>query len=111
MTTLDGFATVACATKRSPAFSGSKRGSPAAYLTGLYCTPLDPLDPNIRFQPGLRLPIETLQTFLDGNPDIEANDLLTVGGVDYLVQSVAEWTWDEGGTSDTVLQLIVEQVK
>jgi hypothetical protein len=57
-------ATVSASTKRSPAIASGKRGTPATLLTGLSCTPLDPVDPEISRRLGLDTPHELLQTFL-----------------------------------------------
>lgn len=61
-------ATLSASTKRAPTISGGKRGEPAANLTGLSCTPLDPVDPELRDTLHLETPHELLQTFLsDGD--------------------------------------------
>lgn len=57
-------ATVTASTKRSPAVVGGKRGAPALNLTGLKCTPLDPVDAETRQRLGLDTPHELKQTFL-----------------------------------------------
>lgn len=57
---------VTASTKRAPAISSGKRGTPAVNLTGLACTPLDPVDAEIRQRLGTDTPHELLQTFVDG---------------------------------------------
>lgn len=57
-------ATVTASTKRPPAVVSGKRGTPTTLLTGLKCTPLDPVDPEVRQRLGLNTPHELLQTFL-----------------------------------------------
>lgn len=59
-------ATVTASTKRSPAISGGKRGTPTTNLTELSCTPLDPVDAEVRQRLGLDTPHELLQTFIAG---------------------------------------------
>lgn len=55
-------------TKRPPAISGGKRSAPATNLTGLKCTPLDPVSAEIQRRVALDAPIELLQTFVtDGD--------------------------------------------
>ncbi len=55
-------ANVTASTKRT------KKGEPTTLLTGLKCTPLDPVDPELRRRLALETPHELLQTFLaDGN--------------------------------------------
>lgn len=58
-------ATVSASTKRSPAVVSGKRGTPATNLTNLYCTPLDPVDPETARRLVLDTPHELKQTFLD----------------------------------------------
>lgn len=57
-------ANLKCSTKRVPAISGGKRGAPAAKLTGLKCTPLDPYAPDLQEREALKTPHEILQTFV-----------------------------------------------
>ena len=51
-------------TKRPPALSDGKRGAAATKLTGLRCTPLDPVSAEIRKRVALDTPMELLQTFI-----------------------------------------------
>jgi hypothetical protein len=88
---------------------GKRAAGGAEYLTGLKCTPLMPLDPELR----QRLAIETnfilLQTFVQGDNDIVANkDLLNVGGVSYPIRAVEDW--DHRATSQDYQLLVVEQI-
>lgn len=55
-------------TKRQPAISAGKRGAPVTLLTGVRCTPLDPIPvtPEIRERLDLQTPHESLETFVDG---------------------------------------------
>lgn len=59
-------ATVTASTKRSPAIASGKRGAPTQNLTGLSCTPLDPVTAEITERMALNTPKERLQTFVDG---------------------------------------------
>lgn len=55
-------------TKRPPALSSGKRGVAATNLTGLTCTPLDPVAPEVRQRLALNTPHELLETFVsDGS--------------------------------------------
>lgn len=103
----DTMATVTCSTKRLPAYSGSKRGDPVANLTGLKCTPLDPLDAELRNLPVLTSPYEALQTFIRRDPDIQEGDRLVVGSAEYTIRAVEDWTWG----NDVFLRLILEELK
>lgn len=100
------FLTVTASTKRQPAISSGKRGAPVTQVASLRCTPLDPVDPELRQRLALDTPHELLQTFTQ-ETDIVQGDLLTVAGVDYPVRSCAEWTWR--GT--TFRHLVVEDLK
>ncbi len=53
-------------TKRAPALTGGKRGPLATVLTGLRCTPLDPVDPEVRERLALAGPHTVLETFVAG---------------------------------------------
>lgn len=61
-------ATKTASTKRSPAISGGKVGTPVTQEANITCTPLDPVDPEIRQRLALDTPHEVLQTFVpDGS--------------------------------------------
>jgi len=107
MSAFTTMATVACSTKRAPDFEGHKRGVASEKLTGLYCTPLDPLDADTQYTAQLGNPFEAKQCFIAGNPDIEEGDILVVSSTDYAIRSVAEWTWG----SDVYVHLIIEEAK
>jgi hypothetical protein len=105
----DHFATVTASTKRPPAIAGGKRGTPAANLTSLKCTPLDPVDSEIRERFGLNAPMELLQTFVEGGLDIKEGDLLVVSSVEYPIRAVGDWHWPPDTAN--YLHLILEQLK
>lgn len=100
------FLTVTAATKRAPVLASGKRGAPAVQVASLKCTPLDPVDPELRQRLALDTPHEVLQTFTQ-ETNIFEGDLLTVAGVDYPIRSCAEWTWQ--GT--TFRHLVLENLK
>lgn len=102
-------ATVTCGTERSPSVASGKRGVPVTNLSGLKCLPLDPLDASIRTRLELDTPHETLQTMIEGGPDIAEGDVLVVGSDEYDIVSVADWNWRPAET-DTLL-LILEELK
>lgn len=58
--------TVTASTKRSPAPVSGKRGTPTTNLTGIRCTPVDPVDPEVAQRLGLNTPHELLQVTADG---------------------------------------------
>jgi len=62
-------ATVSASTKRPPTMASGKRGGTAENLTGLTCTPLDPVTPELAQTAGLEAPYELRQTFLDDGTD------------------------------------------
>ena len=105
-------ATVAFTTKRPPALTSGKRGEPAAYLTSssLRCTPLDTAEQQrvralaVRLGLALDAPLDILQTFVDGTLDIKEGDVLIVGGVEYPIRSIDDWSW----RGDRYLALLVE---
>lgn len=110
MSSISKLATVTATTKRSPAIASGKRGAPAANLTGVSCTPLDPVDPELRERIALETPHELLQTFVVGSLDIDEGDLLVVSSVEYPIRAVAEWAADTSG-SGAYMHLILEDLK
>ena len=101
--------TVTASTKRPPAKSGGKRGAPAENVASLSCTPLDPVDSELRARLGLQASMELLQTFVQSGVDIVEGDLLVVGSTEYPVRAVGEWTWPLD-SADT-LHIIIEDLK
>ena len=102
-------ATVTASTKRPPAISGSKRGTPVANITSLVCFPLDPVDSEVRARMGTQGPMELLQTFTQGGLDIQEGDLLVVSSTEYIIRSVGNWTWPLD--SADYLHLVIEEIK
>jgi len=88
-----------------------KRGAKTVVdgLSGLKCTPLTPTDPEIRARLGLeRSPHEVLQVSIHGNYDIRDGDDISIGGKDYPIRGIADYTWSDGVQSK---RLIVEDLK
>lgn len=106
MSAFSRMATVSCSTKRPPALSGGKRGVPAENLTGLTCTPLDPVDPETAYRLEIETPHTLLQTFIQGDPDIKRGDVLVVSSTDYPIRAVSDWTWKD----DVFVHLILENL-
>jgi hypothetical protein len=100
------FLTVTASTKRAPAIAGGKRGAAVTQVVTLQCTPLDPVDPELRQRLALNTP-HTLRQAYTEMADIEQGDILVVAGVDYPIRSCAEWEWR--GTA--FLHLIIEDLK
>lgn len=107
MTSFAELATVSASTKRSPAASGVKVGAAAENLTGLSCTPLDPVDPELRQKLQLKTSFRLYETFIDGSHDIKLGDWLVVGDDEYPIRVVEDWTW----RGSAYLHLIVEEKK
>lgn len=106
---MPSFATLAtetASTKRPPAVSGGRRGTAATNIASLACTPLDPVDSEIRQRLVLDTPHEVLQTFVDGTLDIREGDIFTYSGQDYPVRACAEWKW----RGSAYLHLILEDL-
>ncbi len=99
-------ATVTVSVKRSQ-FSQGKRSTPTLYLTGVWCTPLDPIDSETRERLVLNTPHGLLQTFTAEDYDIRPGDLLVLTDVEYPVKYVARW--DAAPTP--FLQVIVEALQ
>lgn len=107
MSSFSRMATVTASTKRSPAQSDGKIGALATHVSSLSCTPLDPVNAEIRTRLGLNTPHEVLQTFVDSAVDIREGDYLVVSGEQYPVRSVGEWTW----RGSIYRHVIVEELK
>ena len=87
-------ASVTASTKRPPAAASGKIGAAATSISSLKCTPLDPVDAEMRQRlPQLAQYGELLQTFVQGGLDIREGDVLTVSSVDYPIRAVEDWHW------------------
>ncbi len=89
--------------------SGGKRKAPVTCVDSLSCTPLDPVDPELRGRLGLETAHELLQTFVQGGLDIQEGDILVVGETEYPIRAVADWQWPPDGVD--FLQLVLEDLK
>ena len=105
MSTFGLLASVTASTKRAPTISGGKRGAAATNLASLSCTPLDPIDPEIRQTLVLKTPNELLQCFVEGGLDIKEGDILVVGSTEYPIRAVGDWTWPMDATATRYLVL------
>lgn len=101
-------ATVTASTKRPPAMADGKRGAPVPYLTGLPCTPIDPVTSELQRQAVTEAPYVARQTFLQSGPDIRQGDLLVVGSTSYAIRAVEPWYWP--GDATNYLRLELEEV-
>ena len=100
-------ATETASTKRPPAISGNKRGVPVTQIASLSCTPLDPVQPDLKQRMGLNSPHELLQTFVEGTASIVEGDVLVYASKDYPIRAVGDWKW----RSTLYVHLIVEDIK
>ncbi len=102
-------ATLTIGTKRPAKVTAATglRGAPAAKLSGQKATPLSTVEPEIRRQLALDTPYVLLETYVEGNPDILAGDVLTVGAAEYPIKSISVIPF----RGDIRLRLIVEDQK
>lgn len=101
-------ATVTASTKRNPAVGADgKRGAPVTQIASLTCTPLDPVDPELKARMQLDTPHELLTTYVDGDLDIRQGDYLVVSSREYPIRSVADWEW----RGSVYLVLVLEDLK
>jgi hypothetical protein len=103
-------AVITASTKRSPAVSSGKRGTPTTQEAGFVCTPLDPIGPEVRQRLMLESPNVILETFVenaDGSLDIVVGDILVVGSTEYPIKACEDWEWR--GT--TYRHLFMEKLK
>ena len=100
------FLTVTASTKRAPTIASGKRGAATTKVASLKCTPLDPVDAEVRQRLALQTPHEALETFTQ-ETDILEGDILVVGTKEYPIRSCAEWVW----RGATFRHLVVEDMK
>jgi len=103
-------ASVSASTKRRPAASGGRVGSPTTNLSSLTCTPLDPVDAELRETiPGLAAASELLQCMVRNGLDIKEGDILVVGSSEYAIRAVEDLYW-RADAADSML-LVLEEHK
>ena len=101
-------ATVTASTKRRPAPSGGIIGAAETNISSLSCTPLDPVDPELRDMiPGLAGKGELLQAYIEGGLDIFEGDILVVDGSEYNIRAVGDWHWR--ADNENFVALILEE--
>lgn len=99
-------ATVTASTKRPPATSGGKVAAPATNIASLKCTPLDPVDTELRERFGLDISITVKQSFADGVLDIRSGDILVVNSVEYPIKALGEWEWRGSTYHHMILEVL-----
>lgn len=102
-------ASVTASTRRAPALVDGKRGEPTTNIVSLSCTPLDPVDPEVRQRLALDMPHELISCLVDGGPDIREGDILVVSGVEYPIRACADWYWSPDG--ENYVFLVLEDLK
>lgn len=106
----DRMATGLADTKRLPAMDANKlRGAPAAHLSGVVCTPLDPLTSDLIQTWGLDASHELLQTFINHGVDVKQGDIFTptngpYAGKELQVERAGEWEWKNSSFVHLALQ-------
>nr|ASV43905.1 hypothetical protein [Hot spring virus BHS1] len=80
--------------------------APTTILTGLACTPLDPVSAETQTRLKLDSPYELRQCSFQSGHDIRKGDLISLDGVDYPVRAVEDYDWRGG----TYLRVVVEKV-
>lgn len=109
-------ATVTASTKRAPAPSSDRIGSPVAHLASLSITPLQSIEPELALELNIRDPREAKKTHvfaISGSlPDVEEGDILVISSTEYTIRAVAEFNDDLGRFEDgSYARLIIEQRK
>ena len=85
-------ATVSASTKRIPLVSG-KQGTAATQESSISCWPLAPVDGDTVVRQNLRTAFEWMQTFVEGDYDIQNGDLLVIGSTEYPIGRCEKWPW------------------
>lgn len=89
-------ATVTASTKRAPAVTGGKRGTPTTYISSLNCVPLAGIDPELKQRMGITALGELFQTVVSAGLNIREGDILVVGSTEYPIRAVGNYTWPPG---------------
>lgn len=84
-------ATVTASTKRAPSPVNGKTGVATTNIASLQCTPIDPIDPELRQRVQIKTAYELVETFVDNGLDILPGDELVVGSKTYPIRAVADW--------------------
>ena len=93
---------------RNPDVSGGKRGTPETVVADLSFEPLESVDPELRQRLALDTPHELLQTFIEGDYDIQTGDFFTTGSTTYPIKAAYKWDWWNGNYN---IHLILEDLK
>jgi hypothetical protein len=101
-------ATETVSTKRLPPLVGGKRGEPELHLTGLACTPLDPVTESTINRLQLRTPYTMRECYMETG-DVAKGDLLVLDDRDYPIQAVEARRWPADGSR--YLHLVVEALE
>jgi hypothetical protein len=103
-------ASVTASTKRHGAVGSTTglRAAAATNIASLKCTPLDPVDAELKQRLGLDTPHQLLQTYVDGGLDIKVGDILVVSSVEYPIKRCGKWDWRLTGSN--FVALVVEDL-
>lgn len=102
-------AVLTASTMRASMASG-KRGAPTTHLSGLSCTPLQPVQPEVVLRLRLDTPNTVLTSYVIGHHDIRGGDVLVVDGEQYTIRSAAPWP-SPGGGLPNYTELVVEDTR
>jgi len=97
-------ATVTASINRNPAPVSGVRGAPIEIIASIKCTPLDPVEGELRMRLSLDTPHELLQTFFESTQDIREGDVVVVGTKSYPIRSVESWSYLELTTYHCILE-------
>ncbi|MCI0363684.1 MAG: hypothetical protein L0219_07355 [Phycisphaerales bacterium] len=103
-------ATKTCSIKRLQPVIDKKRGEATPILVGLRCTPLDPLDGEIRETLTLTKPYKARMTFIEGDHQLVETDVLVMDGTEYAIRASEPMDWPLGGGVRTT-RVIVEETR
>ena len=104
------FLSVTASTKRRPDAASGLVGAATENLSSLSCTPLHPVDAELRQRiPDLAGKEELLETFVDASADVVEGDILVVSSTEYPIRAVEDWTWPPTGL--VFRRLVLEELK
>ncbi len=105
----DRYLSVPARTLRQPSLaSGVRPSAPATKIPNLFCMALVPASAEVRLQTETDAPMRLFETYVKGDLDIRAGDILVISSssVQYQIKGAEPWTWSD---NSVFLHLILEK--
>lgn len=103
-------ATSLMTTKGEPTLASGKFGDPEDKISDpVAVLPVMPITPEIAASLELEEPFEVMETFAEGDIDIQEGDIATIDSLEYEVVAVGDWPWPQ--TPEDFKRIMLRQVK